>query len=237
MRKDDENPIDALRRASGERVRQAREAMGMTQAELAEKADTKQQTVDRIERGITLKSKAYPMILKVLGLQTGSGVATEMVDRSVADMIEGVEGYHSDKGFAAFMNEARAITKINEGETIPVFSRTGGGMRLVDAIPRIYPVMLVKDAYALMVSDRDMEPAVRKGDIVVVNPHLPVQIGSEVVVTKRDGFGLDISVKTLLSEDENFWNLKTWMPNDTETIEKNEYLKLEMIVSKISRYR
>lgn len=211
--------------------------MGWTQAELAEKANTKQQTVDRIERGITLKSKAYPMILKVLGLQTGGGPATEMVDRAVADMIEGVEGYHADASFAAFMQATKAIEKINEGETIPVFSRTGGGMRLVDAIPRIYPVMLVKDAYALMVTDRDMDPAVRKGDIVVANPHLPVQPGSEVVVTKRNEFGLDIFVLTLVSEEDSNWQVRNWRSDEIYDMEKSEYLKLDMIVAKISRYR
>lgn len=50
----------------GTRIRAAREAMGLTQAKLGERAGTTQQTVDRIERGLTLHSRAIPKIAEIL---------------------------------------------------------------------------------------------------------------------------------------------------------------------------
>lgn len=53
----------------GERIRQRREQLGWTQAELASAAETNQPTVDRIERGETRHSKHLNKILLALGLE------------------------------------------------------------------------------------------------------------------------------------------------------------------------
>lgn len=52
----------------GRRIREKREALGWTQAELAAAAGTNQPTVDRIERGETLHSKHLTKILLALGI-------------------------------------------------------------------------------------------------------------------------------------------------------------------------
>lgn len=55
----------------GSNIRAAREAKGMTQAELAEKIGTSQQTVDKIERGVMKRTTYLPEIQKVLGIDHG----------------------------------------------------------------------------------------------------------------------------------------------------------------------
>lgn len=52
----------------GINIRKRREGMGLSQAQLAEKAGTTQQTVDRLERGETEFSRALPKISAVLGM-------------------------------------------------------------------------------------------------------------------------------------------------------------------------
>lgn len=52
----------------GERIRTARESAGLSQAELAERAGTTQQTVDRIERGETEFSRSTAPIMAALGM-------------------------------------------------------------------------------------------------------------------------------------------------------------------------
>lgn len=52
----------------GERIRHLREAAGMTQARLGEIAGCNQQTVDRIEKGFTSRSKHLPAILDALDI-------------------------------------------------------------------------------------------------------------------------------------------------------------------------
>lgn len=49
-------------------VRERRTDLGLSQARLAELANTTQQTIDRIERGETLHSRALPKILAILDI-------------------------------------------------------------------------------------------------------------------------------------------------------------------------
>jgi phage repressor protein C with HTH and peptisase S24 domain len=55
--------------STGSRIRQKREELGWSQAELAAAAQTNQPTVDRIERGETRHSKHLNKILVALGLE------------------------------------------------------------------------------------------------------------------------------------------------------------------------
>lgn len=52
----------------GRTVREAREAKGWSQADLARRAGTSQQNIDRIERSEVVHSRALPAILSALGL-------------------------------------------------------------------------------------------------------------------------------------------------------------------------
>ncbi|WP_177232455.1 helix-turn-helix domain-containing protein [Methylobacterium gossipiicola] len=52
----------------GEKVRRAREAMGWSQEYLAAKVGTTQSTIDRIESGLTRRSRVLPDVAKVLDL-------------------------------------------------------------------------------------------------------------------------------------------------------------------------
>jgi transcriptional regulator with XRE-family HTH domain len=74
----------------GSSIRAAREAKGMTQAELAEKIGTSQQTVDKIERGIMKRTTYLPEIYQVLDIaetakpvSTNGGLTPLMVLRTI----------------------------------------------------------------------------------------------------------------------------------------------------------
>ncbi|CAK7257727.1 MULTISPECIES: helix-turn-helix transcriptional regulator [unclassified Shinella] len=57
-------------------IRAAREANGWSQAFLAEKAGTSQQTVDRIERSVVLRSKSVLALKAILGIDLHVHAAT-----------------------------------------------------------------------------------------------------------------------------------------------------------------
>jgi phage repressor protein C with HTH and peptisase S24 domain len=57
-----------------------------------------------------------------------------------------------------------------------------------------FPSVNDEHAYALEISGNSMEPAYRKGDIIVVSPAAPVRRGDRVVVKTRDG---EVMVKQL----------------------------------------
>lgn len=54
---------------NGAAIRAKREALGWSQAKLAELAGTSQQTIDRIERGATEHSRAIPRVMDALGIE------------------------------------------------------------------------------------------------------------------------------------------------------------------------
>jgi phage repressor protein C with HTH and peptisase S24 domain len=57
-----------------------------------------------------------------------------------------------------------------------------------------FPSVNDEHAYALEISGNSMEPAYRKGDIIVVSPAAPVRKGDRVVVKTKDG---EVMVKQL----------------------------------------
>lgn len=61
------------------RVRAKREELGWTQQELAIAAGSNQATVDRVERGLTKRSKHLPKILVALGLEHNQSVKLPVV--------------------------------------------------------------------------------------------------------------------------------------------------------------
>lgn len=54
----------------GQKVSNARQLLGLTQAELAKSINVSQNTIFKIEKGITLESGHFPKLAKVLGMTT-----------------------------------------------------------------------------------------------------------------------------------------------------------------------
>lgn len=60
--------IHLVSTADGKAIREAREALGWSQAKLAKRAGTYQQQVDRVERGAVANSRVVPAIRAALGI-------------------------------------------------------------------------------------------------------------------------------------------------------------------------
>ncbi len=120
--------------------------------------------------------------------------STESVAKSLAATDTSVET------FIALISEApRPIT-----QAVPLIGFAEAGSRGYfddggfpvgkgwDEIP--FPSVNDEHAYALEISGNSMEPAFRKGDIIVVSPAAPVRRGDRVVVKTKDG---EVMVKQL----------------------------------------
>lgn len=59
---------EGLLSSSGERIRLVREKRGWTQLQLAQMCGSTQQTINRIERGVTVHSRAIPAAEEALGI-------------------------------------------------------------------------------------------------------------------------------------------------------------------------
>lgn len=145
----------------GRTVREAREARKWSQGELARKAGTSQQNVDRIERSETVHSRALPAILAALGLSSAS------VERGKTVPLLGFVG----AGAQMFAFDVHA------------------GDEPLEEIQR--PDGATDETVAVQVRGDSMKPAYKDGDVLYYdqqeNGGLEHLVGDECVVRLADG--------------------------------------------------
>ena len=239
--------IERLAKGRGDEIRIAREAKGWSQAELAQKAGTTQQTVDRIERGVTEHSRSYPSLRVALELPPLEGYNLEKTER----MLESLQRA-SEKSFEKWEAERRhrplsdfqPHNQSSEADFIPLFATSGLfedyrlSQRPIDSIRRGYPVERVDGAFGVISTEDAMSPVIRPGDIAIINPNLPAIVGGEALLSNGDGDTWSGILRTLVGDDGENWILQTWTPKPVQLkIPKSHYKRVEMVVSKIARIR
>lgn len=162
-----ETLIDRMMSAKGDEIKAAREKLGLSQAELAARAGTNQQTIDRLERGLTRLSKYMPEIRKALGLPSPIDEEDSLIRFSAK--------YSGGYGVRAHIAE-----DYRDPEKMPVFTmqlgeESGAKTWIIDAepalfLPRAYPVKESLGAYGIVVPDDLMHPVLKKGEIAIVDP-------------------------------------------------------------------
>lgn len=191
------------RMKNGSRIRQAREALGWSQAELAEKAGTNQQTIDRIESGKTQHSRATPAVLRALGLETDQS-NTPDIKLEPARLVPGEQ-------------------LVGERD-LPVYSSAegGGGALILSTDPiewvkRPAPLVNVRGGYGIYIVGESMVPRFNPGEIALVHPHLPFRAGVDVVLYHGDVHDHHAIVKHLRGASGSVWRLRQWNPADGES--------------------
>jgi phage repressor protein C with HTH and peptisase S24 domain len=76
-----------------------------------------------------------------------------------------------------------------------------------------FPSVNDEHAYALEISGNSMEPAYRKGDVIVVSPAAPIRRGDRVVVKTKDG---EVMVKELKRRTSKTIELRSLNPSHKE---------------------
>jgi len=231
MSNKDKHPpvLDRLARSRGEEIRLAREELGWSQADLAERAGTTQQTVDRVERGVTAHSRAYPNIRAAVGLTPVPGI-----EGSIYTRIEGEKDKRDLRSRHQKISLLGAKSAALAENVIPVMS----GTNMIDVIPKGYPVTFAENSFAALIPDDLMSPVFRAGDIVVINPHLPIQSNTEIMAAKMDEDGTVVTVfRTLIHETKDSYLVKSLNPEKEEELLKSEFTEARQIVAKYNRYR
>jgi transcriptional regulator with XRE-family HTH domain len=174
-----ETLIDRMMMAKGDEIRTAREKMGISQAELAARAGTNQQTIDRLERGATRQSKFMPEIRAALGLAPHQEPEESILRFSGKyGELFGVRAHIADE-FRDASKMAVFAMELDEEDGQKTWVL---GNEPVMHIPRGYPVEGQLGAYGVIVPDDRMSPVLKKGDIAVVNPDASGEFGGEVLM-------------------------------------------------------
>ena len=185
-----------LRMEPGEKIRHARETQGLSQADLAKRVGISQPAIKKIEAGDTMHSKFLPRIAQTLGLKL------EELDPVLA------------RGGPMILPPL-----VSRDRDFPIHASAEGGPGQIivssDAVDfdlRPTPLLHVRDAYELLISNTSMEPEYRPGDTALVHPHLPV-IADEVYIfyAEREGVAR-ATIKHLRRATPDKWFVTQWNP-------------------------
>lgn len=210
----------------GELIRQRREALGWSQAELGKRIGTSQTAVGKIEAGTTKRSRFFPELARVLSIPIAE------LNPAFAEP--------SDVG-AFIPNEALVGRKDN----LPVYGSAegGSGALIVDYNPIDYvrrPANLehVRGGYGILVVGESMVPVVEPGHILLINPHVPPQ-ARDVAVFYRTFLDETVAtVKTYLSQTQTEWRVCRWHPKESRfTLPRDEWRDCHVRVGQITSRR
>lgn len=183
----------------GQRIRQAREAKGWSQGDLAQKVHISQPAIKKIEAGDTQRSKYLPQIAAAL-------------DLPLADVMpEADEG-----GVPGLIPKKDLTTGVSD---FPVHAAAEGGPGIivvssdpVDFIPRPAPLVHVRQSYGILIVGTSMDPEFRQGDTALVNPHLPPMADEpHIFYAEADGEGR-ATIKTLRRQTSDNWLVRQHNP-------------------------
>lgn len=212
----------------GDIIRQARQAKRWTQLELAERASTeeapvKQQDVTRIERpGARLGSKYSKYIvpiLKALGLplSLAAGLDTAAVFDPAQLLETGtpVFGQRDLKIYAAVEGGPGEVVVSNDH---------------IDIVTRPWFLQYAKDAYGVMIVGTSMEPRFNPGEIVFVNPHLPVLRGQPAIFSGDTAGTFKATIKIFERETPTEWTVAQYNPAKSFKLPKKAWTKAQRVV-------
>lgn len=201
----------------GSRIRQAREAAGLTQDDIASHFGIRRVSVTQWEGDIT-----KPAVAKVGQLAALLGVSPQW-------LLDGVTEMSSARLSASETRDRRPMSfkplttpgkDLVGDRDFPIYAAAMGGTGHMivsfDAIEVVKrPAILegVRGAYGLLVMGDSMHPAYKQGDMALVHPHLPPARDEDVVLYDHPPDGeAEAIIKHLVGWTDKEWILEQYRP-------------------------
>lgn len=228
----------------GQRVREEREKRGLSQVELAQLANTTQQSIDRIERDAVSRSRSAPEVAAVLHIPFPFGA-----DHGY-DMAQEVTNPDGSKSVRYFQFKSTVPREDLVGAAdLPIYVSVRAGSiddsvmvspEPIDYVKRPEPLARAKNGYGLYIVGDSMEPVFRQGDLALIHPNAPAKPGDEVVVCSVDVSGEHYAVIKLLTKvTADKWHLKQYNPGPGEphefTLDRKEWPICHLVVGSYRR--
>lgn len=240
--KADVDRTDAAAARLGALVKERREQAGLSQADLAALAKSSQQTIDRIERGETKHSRAFPRVLAALKIEndptfTELAVSEARLEDAIsAELRDRFPDHVKAPGFQdhdsrADVNQLSVYTLEAHDELRYRFLPFA-----VDYLGRPEPLRRVRRGYAMLVPDDRNYPTLRAGDILLVNPHIPVRADNEAIITQivRSEKASYSIIATIVSMDADSYTVRHGVGEPYRLL-KTEWDFANLVVGKFNR--
>jgi phage repressor protein C with HTH and peptisase S24 domain len=196
-------------------LREARERVGLTQAELAEAVGTTQPQIGRLENSKRKLSK-------------------EWAERLAPHLKVAPTQLMFPRGGAVLIAPA-----VDDRE-IPVYSAVEGGKGEfvvssdeIERVARPWYLKGIKEGYAVVITGESMEPAFEPGDYAVVNPRAPLMKGKHAIFVAGEARGeFRASIKRLLQQSDKAWRVEQYNPRKVFDLPKAEWASAYRVVGK-----
>lgn len=117
------------------------------------------------------------------------------------------------------------------GLDLPVFGTAQGGdgaliitERAVDWVARPSVLLRVQDGYGMIVTGDSMDPVIKAGSTVLINPHLPPRVGDACLFRNHADDGtVHAVIKEYRGETESVWKVRQYNPAKDFTLKKSDW--------------
>src|SRR5918911_2758943 len=191
-------------------------------AELARRVNTSKQTIDKIERGESLKSRYLPEIARELG------VSLEEINPKFADGAQPSPPVRSRRADRA---SDPAIVR-----DLPVYgcAEASDGTILItfqpiDYLRRPTPLLHVEDAYAVLMDGSTMVPALEPGDLALINPRLFPRKGMTALFLQEGEEAARAMLRRYEGQTDRIWKAFQWQPHRPISLEKSEWPRVHTV--------
>lgn len=209
----------------GQRIRQAREQRGWSQANLAQKVGISQPAIKKIEDGDTVRSRFLHRISALLDIPYA-----ELDPNPVPAQ-------------GMILPKERILLPTQD---FPVYAAAEGGpgeiiisSDPIAFLPRPAPLMHVKSAYGLNVTGTSMEPEFFSGETALVNPLLPIVAGEAYVFYAEQEGEARAALKRLRRATPEEWLVTQHNPPPRKpkdfSLPRREWRWSHRIIGKFSR--
>lgn len=203
------------------RIRELRLARGLSQKELAERVDSTQPTIDRLEKGErNLKTGMMEQLAAALRVAPADLFAVKEAEGNATyaprSLLPGLAGA-KDLPILGYVKAGTEGFFIVNGEV------QGFAVR---------PDLLqgVKDAYAVYVHDKSMFPAFEPGHLAWVDPLRPVKPGDAIVLQMQDGQAF---IKRLKRRVEKYVICEQWNPAQEIKYDTQKVRAIHLVVGSV----
>ena len=215
----------------GDRIKQFREAAGMSQSALAKKAGVSQPVIADLETKKQRSTKFIVQIARALDKKI------EDIDPQFGEPPRAVRG----QAQAQYKPPPLFFDPVN---TMPIFSAAEGGdgyiiisSDTIEHLPRPYTLEGIPEAYGILIVGESMIPAFKPGETAWVNPRLPPQRDSEVILYELGDETGDARalIKELISWTATHWTVKQYNPEQVFKLERALWSRCHRVVGKFMR--
>lgn len=242
--------LSRLLHARGEEIREAREARGWSQAQLATKVGTSQQTVDRVEKGMVKHTRWLAPLQDALDIPRPREVDTmDVVARQLLDAFKDEGGpdaklfvYSDDRPVYDLSHEIleARFEKTSREEFLPsipiypIYFSDGPviARRAVKFVEPPGPLERIPGAYGATIFGDEMAPVFKPGDTVFINPYLPPRFMNEVLIFGRPGNPREVMVGTLIEQHPDQWLVDQHNPDHRFQLPRADWPQVHVIVAR-----